>query len=102
MNKTYGDAIGYYLKLRGWNQTRLSEETGISMSLISGYMTGKREPTYHSLVKLAVAFKIYPSYLVAITEMDKKDMDIERRLGEVEDERERYRKMGAFDEKPIL
>lgn len=43
---------------RGWNQTVLSYHSGLAQTVISEIETGKREPSYRTLHRLADAFGV--------------------------------------------
>lgn len=50
------------------NQSQLAEAIGVSQSSISGWVTGKKEPSIESLWKLANYFDETVDYLIGRTE----------------------------------
>ena len=51
-----GDNIARYLVRKGWSQRRLAEEIGITEVTLSRYMSGTRQPTVYSLLRISRAF----------------------------------------------
>ena len=48
-----GDNIARYLVRKGWTQRRLAEEIGITEVTLSRYMSGTRQPTVYSLLRMS-------------------------------------------------
>lgn len=57
-------------KDRNLTQERLAKKADLTASAISQFETGEREPTFSSLVKLARALEVSPSYLAGLEEYD--------------------------------
>ena len=55
-------------KKRGMTQAQLAKGAGLTASAISQFESGDREPSFSSLVKLARALEITPSYLAGLEE----------------------------------
>lgn len=55
---------------QGLSQRALAEEAGLTPSAISQFEAGKREPSFGSIVKLARALELSPSYLSGLEEYD--------------------------------
>ncbi len=49
--------IDLLIKALGKNQTQFAEETGLSTSTISGYLSGRSKPTFDALDKIANTYK---------------------------------------------
>lgn len=59
----------------GKTQTLIAEELGISKQQMSYYANG-REPDYDTLIKIAELFDVSTDYLLGITDVPAKDVDI--------------------------
>lgn len=57
-------------KGKGWTQAELASKAGLTASAISQFETEEREPTFSSLVKLARALEVSPSFLSGLEEYD--------------------------------
>lgn len=55
---------------KGLSQRSLADEAGLTPSAISQFEAGKREPSFSSIVKLARALGVSPSYLSGLEEYD--------------------------------
>lgn len=53
--REFGLRLRKKMRLRGFTQADLSDATGISQTLISGYMTGRNAPSYYKVVRIAKA-----------------------------------------------
>lgn len=49
--------LRHAMSIRGFNQIKLSEETGISVSMISRYLTGDNIPSILKVIQIARALK---------------------------------------------
>lgn len=58
---------------RGWNQSDLASEAGLTPSAISQFESGQREPRFSSIVKLAHALEASPAYLAGLEEYEAED-----------------------------
>lgn len=61
---TPGERITILRKTRGWSQTRLAEELGVSRSLISMVEAGARNPSVELYDGLADVFNVDVDYLM--------------------------------------
>lgn len=50
--ETIGDWIEKARKHRGWNQTQLGDEIGVSKANVSHWETGKHEPSFGQLLRI--------------------------------------------------
>lgn len=55
---------------QGLTQRELAEKAGLTASAVSQFEGGKREPSFNSMVKLARALEVSPSYLSGLEEYD--------------------------------
>jgi len=72
LNTLQGKNIRYFRKKKGWTQTRLSKETGISAVAISDFENGKHIVGGKSWVIIAYVLGIEPWELFFDREKDKK------------------------------
>lgn len=54
--ESFKDALRRELESAGLSQPKASEITGVSQSVLSQYLTGRRSPSLETLAKLIVAF----------------------------------------------
>lgn len=54
----FGRRLYRIMWLKGVTQLELSQMTGISQSIISGYMTGKHTPSFYNVDKIAKALNL--------------------------------------------
>lgn len=72
-------------KKRGWNQSDLASEAGLTPSAISQFESGDREPRFSSIVKLAHALEASPAYLAGLEEYETEDEEMRALLRETKD-----------------
>lgn len=77
---------------RGWNQSDLASEAGLTPSAISQFESGEREPRFSSIVKLAHALEASPAYLAGLEEYETEDDEMRALLREMKDLSERDRR----------
>lgn len=53
----FGRRLRRLMRVKGITQAELSEKTGISQYLLSGYITGKRSPSFYRVDKIAKALE---------------------------------------------
>ena len=58
MNGMFGESMRELREALGWKQEKLAEKAGLSASTISHFETGKRLPSFESLIRLADAFDV--------------------------------------------
>lgn len=58
-------------KARGLKQTDFSEILGVSQAALSGYETGKYQPDYDTLIKIANLLDVSTDYLLGKTDIKK-------------------------------
>jgi transcriptional regulator with XRE-family HTH domain len=61
--RDFGLVIALLCAIKGWNQMRLSRESGIDNDLISDYWHGLKSPLRKTRERLAKAFGVEPSFL---------------------------------------
>lgn len=61
---TLGTNIRRIREAKSWSQEKLSEESGLHRTYISGIERGKRNPTIEIVHEIALALKVAPSKLL--------------------------------------
>lgn len=77
---------------RGWNQSDLATEAGLTPSAISQFESGEREPRFSSIVKLAHALEASPAYLAGLEEYETDDAEMRALLRDMKGLSERDRR----------
>lgn len=67
IHNTLGERIREICGARGWSESRLAKEIGISRTQLSRTITGKTEPLVSTLVRIANALNVTPNDLLGIT-----------------------------------
>ena len=63
-----GDRIKESRENQGLSKTKLAEKTGLTLSAISQFESGERDPSLESLKKLADALQVSADYIMGIKE----------------------------------
>ena len=66
--KTFSEILSALMKERKYTQTKLAELMEIKQSQISEWLSGKAQPGYDNLRKLAQVFKVSADYLFMLTD----------------------------------
>lgn len=67
--KTYASRLEHVMKIRKIRAIDLAKVVGVDRSLISMYLSGKREPKYETNDRIAKALSVSPDYLLGLTEL---------------------------------
>lgn len=66
--KDFSDILRNLMKERKFTQTKLAELMDIKQSQISEWLSGKAQPGYDNLRKLAQVFEVSADYLLMLTD----------------------------------
>lgn len=80
MKNDIGNRIAYLLNKNGMSQKELAERVNVSMSVISRYISGQREPKANVLANIATVLKTTSDYLLGIENNDFNQPYIKRML----------------------
>ena len=72
---TLGERLNILINETGKTNKDVGKELGIKDSTLSGYVTGRREPTIQSLIKFAVYFDVTVDYLIGHSDIRNPYMD---------------------------
>jgi len=72
---TLGERLNILINETGKTNKDVGRELGIKDSTLSGYVTGRREPTIQSLIKFAVYFDVTVDYLIGHSDIRNPYMD---------------------------
>lgn len=70
-------------KEREWTQSKLARQANLTPSAISQFEGGEREPRFDSIIKLAHALEVSPSYLAGLEEYETTDQETRQLLRDV-------------------
>lgn len=68
LQRHFGLAVRHFREERGWSQEQLAEHADLNRSFIGDIERGRATPSLVTLAKLARAFGVLPSTLIACLE----------------------------------
>ena len=73
--KEFGTRLEQIMKMKGYTQKKLAEESGLTEAAISRYIAGQREPKAIAIVNIARVLNVTADDLLGIERIERDDVD---------------------------